>query len=103
MTKNEWEHNYVKEFVKLLEQSKRAWKPIKEKLETINVDTRQDERELKIRTLIAASKKENLIFLLREYVNVFAWSYTDMPSLDTNIVVHKVSSNEGSILIKHKV
>jgi hypothetical protein len=31
MTKNEWEENDVKEFVKLLEQSERAWKPVKEK------------------------------------------------------------------------
>jgi hypothetical protein len=75
----------------------------KRKVETINVDIWQDERELKIWTLIAASKKENLILLLREYVNVFAWSYANMPSLDTNIVVHKVSLNEGSILMKRKL
>ena len=75
----------------------------KRKVETINVDIWQDERELKIWTLIAASKKENLILLLREYVNVFAWSYTNMPSLDTNIVVHKVSLNEGSVLMKRKL
>jgi hypothetical protein len=31
MTKNEWEENDVKEFVKVLEQSERAWKPAKEK------------------------------------------------------------------------
>jgi hypothetical protein len=34
---------------------------------------------------------------------VFAWSYANMPSLDTNIVVHKVSLNEGSILMKRKL
>jgi len=64
---NEWEEDDVKEFTKLLEQSKRLWKPTKEKLETINVGIRQDQRELKIGTLITASKKENLISLLHGF------------------------------------
>jgi hypothetical protein len=51
-------------------------------------------RELKIETLITASERENLILLLREYVNVFAWSYADMFGLDNSIIVHKVSLNE---------
>jgi hypothetical protein len=82
----------------LLEQSKRARKLKKDKLETINVSIGQDQRELKIGTLITASKIENLISLLHEYVDVFSWSYTDMSSL-----VHKVSLNEESILMKLKL
>ena len=58
---------------------------------------------MKIGTLIIASEKENLISLLREYVNVFVWSYTDMFGLDTCIIVHKVPLNEGSILVKQKI
>ena len=58
---------------------------------------------MKIGTLITTSKKENLISLLREYVDVFAWSYMDIFGLDTNIVVHKVPLNERSILVKQKL
>ena len=58
---------------------------------------------MKIGTLIIASEKENLISLLREYVNVFVWSYADMFGLDTCIIVHKVPLNEGSILVKQKI
>uniref|UniRef100_A0A2N9H5G0 RNase H type-1 domain-containing protein n=1 Tax=Fagus sylvatica TaxID=28930 RepID=A0A2N9H5G0_FAGSY len=36
------------------------------------------------------SKKEALIALLREFHEIFAWSYQDMPGLDTDIVVHKI-------------
>jgi hypothetical protein len=36
-------------------------------LETINVGIRQDQRELKIGTLITASKKKNLISLLHGF------------------------------------
>jgi hypothetical protein len=89
MEENEWEEGDVKELAKLVEKSKQAWKPTREELDTINIDTRQDERELKIRTLITVSERKNLISLLCEYVDVFAWSYADMFGLDTNIVMHK--------------
>uniref|UniRef100_A0A2N9HZZ8 Integrase catalytic domain-containing protein n=1 Tax=Fagus sylvatica TaxID=28930 RepID=A0A2N9HZZ8_FAGSY len=35
-------------------------------------------------------QKEALIALLREFHEIFAWSYQDMPGLDTDIVVHKI-------------
>ena len=39
--------------------------------------------------------KDELIALLKEFKEIFAWSYQDMPGLDTEIVVH-------GILIKHE-
>jgi hypothetical protein len=60
-------------------------------------------RELKIETLITASERENLISLLRKYVDVFAWSYANMIGLDTSIIVYKVLLNEGSIFVKQKL
>uniref|UniRef100_A0A2N9FM24 Uncharacterized protein n=1 Tax=Fagus sylvatica TaxID=28930 RepID=A0A2N9FM24_FAGSY len=47
-------------------------------------------REVKIGTRCAAEQKEALIALLREFHEIFAWSYQDMPGLDTDIVVHKI-------------
>jgi hypothetical protein len=72
MEKNEWEKDDIKEFAKLLEQSERARKPTKEELKTINVGAGQDERELNIGTLLTTSERENLISLLRGYVDMFA-------------------------------
>jgi hypothetical protein len=69
----------------------------------LETGTRQDERELKIETLITTSERENLISQFREHVDVFAWSYTNMSSLDTNIIVHGVPLNEGRILVKQKL
>jgi transcription elongation GreA/GreB family factor len=74
MEENEREKGDAKEFARLVEQSEQAWKPIKKELQTINIGTRQNERELKIENLITASKKENLILLLHECIDVFAWS-----------------------------
>ena len=45
-------------------------------------------REVKIGELLEESVKKGLIELLREYVDIFAWSYEGMPGLDTDIVQH---------------
>uniref|UniRef100_A0A2N9FKE8 Integrase catalytic domain-containing protein n=1 Tax=Fagus sylvatica TaxID=28930 RepID=A0A2N9FKE8_FAGSY len=36
------------------------------------------------------NKRKVLIALLREFHEIFAWSYQDMPGLDTDIMVHKI-------------
>jgi hypothetical protein len=66
-------------------------KPNIEELEIVNLANEGEEpREVKIGTRCAAEQKEALIALLREFHEIFAWSYQDMPGLDTNIVVHKI-------------
>ena len=49
------------------------------------------------------SVKECLIQLLNEYVEIFAWSYEDMPGLDTDIVVHRLPTREDCPPVKQKV
>ena len=47
--------------------------------------------------------RTKLIELLQEYQDVFAWSYQDMPGLDTDIVVHKLPIKPGCKLIRQKL
>ena len=49
------------------------------------------------------SIKEHLIQLLHNYVEVFAWSYEDMPGLDAYIVVHRLPTKEDCLPLKQKV
>jgi hypothetical protein len=58
---------------------------------------------LKIGTLTSVNERENFISLLYEFIDVFAWNYADIPSLDTNILVYKMPLNEGSIPVKLKL
>jgi hypothetical protein len=51
---------------------------------------------------VTTKERNRLVSLLQEYTNVFAWTYTDMPSLDTDIVVHKIPLIEGSKPVKQK-
>ena len=41
--------------------------------------------------------------MLHDYVEIFTWSYEDMPGLDTDIVVHRLLMKEGCLPVKQKV
>jgi len=47
--------------------------------------------------------REKLRTLLKEFKDVFAWSYQDMPGLDSNIVQHRLPLKPECPLIKQKL
>ncbi|XP_050908718.1 uncharacterized protein LOC127122421 [Lathyrus oleraceus] len=79
------------EISRLLEQEDNTLEPYKEPMELINLGTEEDMKEVRSGALFDSYVKHKLTMLLREYVDVFAWSYQDMPRLDTDIVEHKLS------------
>ena len=40
---------------------------------------------------------------MHDYVEIFAWSYEDMPGLGTDIVVHRLPTKEDCPPVKQKV
>uniref|UniRef100_A0A2N9HQG1 RNase H type-1 domain-containing protein n=1 Tax=Fagus sylvatica TaxID=28930 RepID=A0A2N9HQG1_FAGSY len=79
------------DILEALERQDEGSKPNIEELEIINLaDEGEEPREVKIGTRSTTEQKEALIALLREFHEIFAWSYQDMPGLDTDIVVHKI-------------
>ena len=85
-TEEEEDEEIPDEISRLLQQEEKAIQPHKESVEVINPGSKEDRREVKIGTLLSSEVKENLIELLKEFSDVFAWSYRDMPGLDTDIV-----------------
>uniref|UniRef100_A0A2N9GDK8 Integrase catalytic domain-containing protein n=1 Tax=Fagus sylvatica TaxID=28930 RepID=A0A2N9GDK8_FAGSY len=76
------------DILEALERQDEGSKPNIEELETVNLANEGEEpREVKIGTRCATEQKEALIALLREFHEIFAWSYQDMPGLDTDIVI----------------
>src|ERR1044072_708545 len=67
------------EISRLLKHEERVIQPHKEPLETINLGSEENRKEVSIRALLDNDVKSKLIDLLKEYVDVFAWSYQDMP------------------------
>ncbi|KAI5407263.1 hypothetical protein KIW84_053498 [Lathyrus oleraceus] len=88
------------EIICLLEHKEKIIQPHLENLETVNLGSEDCVREVKIGVLLGESVKKGLIELLREYVDVFAWSYKDMPSLDIDIVQHFLPLKPGCVLVK---
>ena len=62
-----------------------------------------DRKEVKIGTNMETKIKQRLIQMLHDYVEILAWSYEDMPSLDTDIVVHRLPTKEDCPSVKQKV
>ena len=55
-------------------------------IELIDFGVPDQPREIRIGSSLSPDERSRLIDLLRSYLDVFAWSYEDMPSLDPTIV-----------------
>ena len=64
--------------------------PHQEITELVNLGTDDEKKEVKIGSSLDPFAKKEIVDLLKEYVDIFAWSYQDMPSLSTEIVEHQL-------------
>ena len=88
------------ELARLLLQEERAIQPHEEPVESVYLGTEEDRKEVKIGENLEPSVKQRLIQMIREYVEIFAWSYADMPGLETDIVVHHLPTKEDCPPVK---
>jgi hypothetical protein len=63
----------------------------------------KNKKELKVWTLNLVEEKNNLIKLLKKYVDVFTSSLANMFRVDTNIVVHEILLILGGRPVKQKL
>ena len=71
--------------------------------ETVDLGTANEPRELRIGSALSAAERDSLFQLLRSYLDVFAWSYEDMPGLDPSIVQHHLPLVPYARPIKQKL
>ena len=63
-----------------------------EKLEEINLGSNsQEPRPISISSQLSEKENSELILLLKEYKDVFARNYSEMPGLDPRLVVHTLN------------
>ncbi|GAU16666.1 hypothetical protein TSUD_326160 [Trifolium subterraneum] len=91
------------EIRRLLDQEKRTIQPHKEVIELINLGSDEEKKEIRIGASLEVSVKERVIVLLGEYVDIFAWSYQDMPGLDPEIVEHHLPLKPECPPVKQKL
>ncbi|XP_065860901.1 uncharacterized protein [Euphorbia lathyris] len=102
-SEGEIEEEIPTEIERMLEVEKKTMEPQDEALEVVNLGTEKEPREVKINGTLDQDIKERLASLLKEYKDVFAWSYEDMPGLNTDIVVHKLPLKPESKPVKQKL
>ncbi|XP_034906448.2 uncharacterized protein [Populus alba] len=99
MNINTLEENQVKDIAEKIESERRI-----EEMPQLTIHTLEEVTvKTFVRKLAEGENKGELIALLKDYVDVFAWSYEDMPGLDTDIVVHRIPLMEGCRPIKQKL
>ena len=92
--------NLSRDILEALNRESEGLKPNIEETDVINL-TKEGEKEklVKIGVNFPKDMKDELIALLKWFEEIFAWSYQDMPRLDTKIVVHKISIKSESPLV----
>ena len=69
----------------------------KEDLEVINLSHDHGmDKPVSISTSLSAVERARLINLLKEYQDVFAWKYDEMPGIDPGLVAHSLNVEPGT-------
>ena len=71
--------------------------------QTINIGTKEDPKPVLICSTLTLEENSELTNLLKEYKNVFAWSYQDMPGIDPEIVQHRIPLYPDAKPVKQKL
>ncbi|XP_073224460.1 uncharacterized protein [Cicer arietinum] len=100
---NEEDYEPPLDLLKAVEREAQGIMPFEEPIEIVNLGTEEGRKEIKVGTILKKEVYHKLIQLLHEYKDVFAWSYQDMPGLDTSIVEHKLSLKPDSSPVKQKL
>ena len=62
-----------------------------EALETVELVDGELMKTTRIGTTISTDIKKKLVQLLKENLDIFAWSHEDMPDISTEIIQHKLN------------
>nr|GMC71681.1 uncharacterized protein LOC109150426 [Ipomoea batatas] len=62
-----------------------------DELKEVDLGTPENPRPIFISTLLSNEDEKIYVELLKEYIDVFAWTYKEMPRLDPKVVVHRLA------------
>ena len=74
-----------------------------DEITTVNVGTEKDPRLVQIGASLASEERERVGALLKDFKEVFAWSYEDMPGIDPEIVQHRIPLDPEARSVKQKL
>ena len=62
-----------------------------EALETVELVERETAKTTKIGTTLSPEMRTRLVQFLKENLDVFTWSYEDMPGISTKVIQHRLN------------
>ncbi|XP_070034861.1 uncharacterized protein [Nicotiana tomentosiformis] len=69
-------------------------------LKEVNLGTNEEPRPTYLSVLLAIDEESTYIELLKEFKDVFAWSYKEMSGLDPKVTVHRLAVKNGARPVK---
>ena len=84
-----------------IEEKRVVAEPIKV-LEDISLDENNSERCTRIGADLEEKTKKDLIRFLKKSIDVFAWSYEDMPGIDPSVITHRLNVCPSSKPVQQK-
>jgi len=91
------------ELKRMVEQEDLEMKPHQEETIIVNLGVGEEKKKVKVGTSKATHIRDELVALLRDYQDIFAWSYQDMPGLSPDIVQHRLPLNPEDSPVKKKL
>ena len=86
-----------------MDQEEREVKQHWEATKVVNLGIGGERKEVKVGTCMSVNIQDELVTLLQDYQDIFAWSYQDMPGLSSDIMQHKLPLNHECSLVKQKL
>ncbi|RDY05863.1 hypothetical protein CR513_10234, partial [Mucuna pruriens] len=74
-----------------------------EDLEVINLGGEEETWEIRVGKQVPSDLRQRLVELLKEYADIFAWSYRDIPALDIAIVKHRLPLVPNAIPVRQQL
>ena len=69
--------------------------PNSDEVENYNIGTNVDPKIIKLSKALYSGNKHKYITLMKEFSDVFAWSYEDLKEYDTSIIQHTIPIKEN--------
>ena len=68
-----------------------------------NIGTEQEPKIIKLSKSLSPENRENYIRLMKDFFDVFTWTYDELKVYDTNIIQHVIPVKENEKLFKQKL
>jgi len=68
-----------------------------------NIGTEEDPKFVKLSSILSKEQRDEYARLLKEFTDLFSWTYEDLRTYDTNVIEHKTPLKEDTKPFKKKI